>query len=211
MVLILNLRKDLTHSWNPSDNRVFPEGRLKCPEHRLGPAVHVCLSVGRLFKIQGFSPSKAANPPVGKTLWEKSHLQDSISDADPDQRFAKVFGSGMSLGSLWEWVRVPTHSCLHSHTSSVYRKQLPWVAFLKTQVLYNQVNFLSVLFAWSKSDILWPVRFMASFPHSFSPPINTSGYKPHSDSLLFCLWLLSQFARNKYRGILKHISVACNP
>lgn len=35
-------------------------------------------------------------------------------------------------------------------------------SFLKAWVLYYQVNFLSVLFAWSESDILWPVRFMAA-------------------------------------------------
>lgn len=124
MVLIPHLRKHLTHSQNPTDNQVLSAGRLKCPKHRLGPAVHVCLSVGRVFKIQGVSPSKASNPPVGRTLWEKSHLQDSTSDADPDQRFAKAFGSGVSLGSLWEWLCVATHSGLHSHTSSVYRQQL---------------------------------------------------------------------------------------
>lgn len=85
------------------------------------------------------------------------------------------------------------HVCITMLPSSVYRQQLPWVAFLKTQVLYYQVNFLSVLFAWSKSDILWPVRFMAAFPHSFPRPINTSGYKPSSffslvASILSFLW-----------------------
>lgn len=97
VVLILHLRKNLTHSQNPTYNQIFSAGRLKGPKHRLGP---VCLSVGRNFKIQGFSPSKASNPPVGKTFWEKSHLQDLTSGADPDQRFAKAFDSGMSLGSL---------------------------------------------------------------------------------------------------------------
>lgn len=51
-------------------------------------------------------------------------------------------------------------------------------SFLKAQVLYYQVNFLSASFAWSKSDILWPVRFMAARLHClFSLSINTSGCK----------------------------------
>lgn len=99
VVLIPHLRKDLTHSQNPTDNQIFSAGRLKGPKHRLGPAVHACLSVEMVFKIQGFSPSKALNSPVGKTLWEKNHLQDSISDADLDQRFAKALDSSISLGS----------------------------------------------------------------------------------------------------------------
>lgn len=100
VVLILHLRKDLTHSQNPTDNQIFSAGRLNDTKHRLEPAVQVCLSTGRVFKIQGFSPSKVPSLPVGKTFWEKSHLQDLTSDADPDQRFAKAFDSGMSLGSL---------------------------------------------------------------------------------------------------------------
>lgn len=99
MVLILHLRKDLIHSQNPTDNQIFSARRQKDPKHRLEPAVHVCLSVGMAFKIQGFTPSKALNSLVGKTLWEKNHLQDLISDADPDQRFAKAFDSVVSLGS----------------------------------------------------------------------------------------------------------------
>lgn len=84
--------------------------------------------------------------------------------------FAKICCSGISFGSLWKWVSVATRTCLHNHTSSLYRRELPWVAFLKTRVLYYQVNFFSALFAWSKSDILWPVRFMAVFSSSLFFP-----------------------------------------
>lgn len=163
---------------------------------------------GGLLGSKGFLPQS----PTTQTHWQDPSGEESSAGSDFGCRpgselwlFAKVFCSGMSFGSLRESVCVPTRTRLHSCTSSVYRQELPWAAFLKTQVLYYQVNFLSALFAWSKSDILWPVRFMAVFPRSlFSPPINTSGYKPSSDSLLFCLLLLSCFVRNKNRGILKH-------
>ena len=211
MALILHLRKDLTA-------RILL--KIRCFQQGDWSALStawdfMCMPVsvwGGLLGSRGFLPQS----PLAETHWRDPSGEESYAGFDFGCRpgpelwsFAKVFCSGMSLDSLWEWVCIPTCTCLHSRTSSLYRQELPWAAFLKAQVLYYQVNFLSAWFAWSKSDILWPVRFMAAFSRAlFSPPINTSGYKPSSDSLLFCLWFLSCFVRNKNRGILKHISVA---
>lgn len=73
MALMPHLRKDLSGSQNPPENQVFSAGRLKCPNHRLGFSVHASLNVGRVIRIQGFSPSKPPSPdplarPFGRTV-----------------------------------------------------------------------------------------------------------------------------------------------
>lgn len=86
MAPIPHLRKDLAHSQNPTENQVFSAGRLKRPKHRLGLCVRSCLSVGRVIRIQGFSPSKPpSTDPLARPFGRRSHLQDSVSATDPDQ------------------------------------------------------------------------------------------------------------------------------
>lgn len=136
-----------------------------------------CLSVGRVFRIQGSSPSKAPTHLLSRLFGRRVTCRIRLQI----QMQTQTRGLQMHLIQACHWlpcrrrfVYPLIHVCiavLHLSTGN---------SFLKTQVLYYQVNFLSVLFSWSKSDILWPVRFMAAFPQSFSGPINTSGYKPSS-------------------------------